>query len=88
MVLISFGLRCGTLTIRCEYLRNQQAALEERARNEADLRVGALPEEIDPSKAKIEHEAECSLTLSCLAALDEAALISAACSNVEVRYES
>ena len=79
---------CGTLTIRCEYLRNQQAALEERARNEADLRVGALPEEIDPSKAKIEHEAECSLTLSCLAALDEAALISAACSNVEVRYES
>lgn len=79
---------CGTLTIRCEYLRNQQAALEERARNEADLRVGALPEEIDPSKAKIEHEAECSLTLSCLAALDEAALVSAACSNVEVRYES
>lgn len=79
---------CGALTIRCEYLRNQQAALEERARNEADLRVGALPEEIDPSKAKIEHEAECSLTLSCLAALDEAALISAACSNVEVRYES
>lgn len=79
---------CGTLTIRCEYLRNQQAALEERARNEADLRVGALPEEIDPSKTKIEHEAECSLTLSCLAALDEAALISAACSNVEVRYES
>ncbi len=79
---------CGTLTIRCEYLRNQQAALEERTRNEADLRVGALPEEIDPSKAKIEHEAECSLTLSCLAALDEAALISAACSNVEVRYES
>ena len=79
---------CGTLTIRCEYLRNQQAALEERARNEADLRVGALPEEIDLSKAKIEHEAECSLTLSCLAALDEAALISAACSNVEVRYES
>lgn len=79
---------CGTLTIRCEYLRNQQAALEERARNEADLRVGALPEEIDPSKAKIEHEAECSLTLSCLAVLDEAALISAACSNVEVRYES
>lgn len=79
---------CGTLTIRCEYLRNQQAALEERARNEADFRVGALPEEIDPSKAKIEHEAECSLTLSCLAALDEAALISAACSNVEVRYES
>ena len=53
-----------------------------------DSRVGALPEEIDPSKAKIEHEAECSLTLSCLAALDEAALISAACSNVEVRYES
>lgn len=79
---------CGALTIRCEYLRNQQVALEERARNEADLRVGALPEEIDPSKAKIEHEAECSLTLSCLAALDEAALISAACSNVEVRYES
>lgn len=79
---------CGALTIRCEYLRNQQAALEERARNEADLRVGALPEEIDPSKAKIEHEAGCSLTLSCLAALDEAALISAACSNVEVRYES
>lgn len=79
---------CGTLTIRCEYLRNQQAALEERARNEADLRVGTLAEEIDPSKAKIEHEAECSLTLSCLAALDEAALISAACSNVEVRYES
>lgn len=79
---------CGTLTIRCEYLRNQQAALEERARNETDLRVGALPEEIDPSKAKVEHEAECSLTLSCLAALDEAALISAACSNVEVRYES
>lgn len=79
---------CGTLTIRCEYLRNQQAALEERARNEADLRVGALPEEIDPSKTKIKHEAECSLTLSCLAALDEAALISAACSNVEVRYES
>ena len=79
---------CGTLTIRCEYLRNQQAALEERARNEADLRVGASPEEIDPSKAKTEHEAGCSLTLSCLAALDEAALISAACSNVEVRYES
>lgn len=47
-----------------------------------------MPEEIDPSKAKIEHGAECSLTLSCLAALDEAALISAACSNVEVRYES
>lgn len=79
---------CGTLTIRCEYLRNQQAALEERARNEADLRVGTSPEEIDPSKAKTEHEAGCSLTLSCLAALDEAALISAACSNVEVRYES
>lgn len=79
---------CGTLTIRCEYLRNQQAALEERARNEADFRVGASPEEIDPSKAKTEHEAESSLTLSCLAALDEAALISAACSNVEVRYES
>lgn len=79
---------CGTLTIRCEYLRNQQAALEERARNEADLRVGASPEEIDPSKAKTEHEAGCSLTLSCLAALDEAALISAACSNVEVLYES
>lgn len=79
---------CGTLTIRCEYLRNQQAALEERARNETDLRVGASPEKIGPSKAKTEHEAECSLTLSCLAALDEAALISAACSNVEVRYES
>lgn len=79
---------CGTLTISCEYLRNQQAALEEHARNEADLRVGASPDKTDPSKAKTEHEAECSLTLSCLAALDEAALISAACSNVEVRYES
>lgn len=79
---------CGTLTISCEYLRNQQAALEEHARNEADLRVGASPDKTDPSKAKIEHEAGCSLTLSCLAALDEAALISAACSNVEVRYES
>lgn len=79
---------CGTLTIRCEYLRNQQAALEERARNEADLRASASPDKIDPSKAKTEHEAGCSLTLSCLAALDEAALISAACSNVEVRYES
>lgn len=79
---------CGTLTIRCEYLHNQQAALEERARSEADLRASASPDKIDPSKAKTEHEAECSLTLSCLAALDEAALISAACSNVEVRYES
>ncbi|MEE0165608.1 MAG: 4Fe-4S binding protein [Eggerthellaceae bacterium] len=79
---------CGTLTISCEYLRNQEAALEERAHSEAGLRVKASPDEIDPPKAKTEHEAECSLTLSCLAALDEAALISAACSNVEVRYES
>lgn len=79
---------CGTLTISCEYLRNQQAALKERAHREADLRASASPDEIDPSKAKPGHEAECSLTLSCLAALDEAALISAACSNVEVRYES
>ena len=78
----------GTLTISCEYLRNQQAALEKRSHSEADLRVGASPDETNPSKAKTEREAECSLTLSCLAALDEAALISAACSNVEVRYES
>ena len=79
---------CDALTISCEYLRNQEAALEERAHSEAGLRVKASPDEIDPPKAKTEHEAECSLTLSCLAALDEAALISAACSNVEVRYES
>lgn len=78
----------GALTISCEYLRNQQAALEESTRSKTDLRVEASPDETGPSKAKTEQEAECSLTLSCLAALDEAALISAACSNVEVRYES
>ena len=79
---------CGTLTIRCEYLRNQQAALEERTRTEAGLHASDVPDEIDPSKAGTEHEAGCSLTLSCLAALDEAALISAACANVEIHYES
>ena len=79
---------CGTLTIRCEYLRNQQAALEERTRTEAGLHASDVPDEIDPSRAGTEHEAGCSLTLSCLAALDEAALISAACANVEIHYES